>query len=121
MKFSVVISIAAASTIWLIVPSYKIASKGNLDHSRQNESFKYHGFDFRHPLEEVDDDKKLEIVAYFRRLEIKELLESEDLSLNCKLDILRKYEFPLKNVLSDEICPMSIRKGGLFDDWKRTF
>ena len=99
--------------------SCKLVSKRNVEFSRNRDFFDYKGFDFRHSLCENSDDKVLEIASYFRRLETKHSLERQDLSLSAKLDVLRLYEFPLKNLLSDEIRPVSLYKGGLFDDWKR--
>lgn len=99
--------------------SCKLVSRRNIELSRDQDFFDYKGFDFRYSLCENSDDEVLEIASYFRRLETKRSLERQDLSLSAKLDVLRLYEFPLKHLLSDEIRPVSLRNGGLFDDWKR--
>ena len=101
--------------------SCKLVSRRNVELSRDRDFFDYKGFDFRYSLCENTDDDVLEIASYFRRLETKQSLERQDLSLTAKLNVLRLYEFPLNNLLSDEIRPVSFRKGGLFDDWKRGF
>jgi hypothetical protein len=52
-------------------------------------------------------------------LEVIGLLERQDLSLEEKQSILRKYELPMSTSLTSEISPGNIRNGGLFDDWDR--
>ena len=99
-----------------------LSSRKTLRISSKLERYKFYGFDFRHCLEKNEEDivKKLEIASYFRRLEVIGLLERQDLSLEEKQSILRKYELPMSTSLTSEISPGNIRNGGLFDDWDRT-